>query len=75
MWFLTNVGYLVGFEEMFPIGTNLGFLKLLSNNTIRKCGSLNVIGPHKIMGSGTIKRCSFFRIGVALLGESVLLQR
>lgn len=30
------------------------------------CGSLNVIGPHKLIGSGTIRKCGFSRVGVAL---------
>lgn len=33
------------------------------------CGGLNVIGPHKPIGSGTIRRCSFVEAGVALLEE------
>ena len=31
------------------------------------CGSLNVMGPPKIVGSGSTRKCSFVGIGVALL--------
>ena len=31
--------------------------------------SLNVIGPHNLTGSGTIRRCSFVEVGVTLLEE------
>ena len=34
-----------------------------------KCGSLNVIGPHKFMESGTIRGCDLIEISVALLEE------
>ena len=34
-----------------------------------KCGSLNVIGPHQLIGSGTIRRWGFAGVGVALLEE------
>lgn len=63
LWFLTNIRHLVGLKEMFSIRTNLGSLKPLSNRTDRnigKCVSLNIIGPYRLMGSGTIG-------GVALL--------
>ena len=33
------------------------------------CGSLNVIDPHNLIGSDTIKRCDFVGVGVALLKE------
>ena len=31
--------------------------------------SLNVIGPHNLTGSGTISRCGFVGVGMALLKE------
>ena len=34
-----------------------------------RCGSLNVIGSHKLIGSGTISRCGFVGVSVALLEE------
>ena len=34
-----------------------------------KCGSLNVIGSHKLIGSGTIRTCGPVKVGVALLEE------
>ena len=33
------------------------------------CGSLNVIAPHKLIGSGVIRRYSLVGVGVALLQE------
>ena len=30
------------------------------------CGSWNMIGPHNLTGSGTIRRCGFVGVGVAL---------
>lgn len=33
------------------------------------CGSLNVIGPYKLLGSGTIRRCGLVEVGVALMEE------
>ena len=33
------------------------------------CGSLSVIGPHNLIGSGTIRRCGFVGVGMALLEE------
>lgn len=33
------------------------------------CGSLNVTGLHKLIGSSTIRRCGFFGVGVTLLEE------
>lgn len=32
-------------------------------------GSLNVIGPHKLIGTGSIRRCDFIQVGMALLEE------
>ena len=32
-------------------------------------GRMNVTGPHKLIGSGTIRRCGFLGVGVALLEE------
>ena len=37
-----------------------------------RCGVLNVIGPHNLMGSGTIGRCGFIAMGIALLEEACL---
>ena len=34
-----------------------------------KHGSLNVIGPYNLIGSGAIRRCGFVGVGVALLEE------
>ena len=34
-----------------------------------ECGSLNVTGPHILIGSGTIRRCGFVDVGMALLEE------
>ena len=34
-----------------------------------RCGSLNVIDPHKLIGSGIIRRCDLIGVGVALLEE------
>ena len=33
------------------------------------CGSLNVIGSHNLIGSGTIRRCGFVGVGMTLLEE------
>ena len=33
------------------------------------CGGLNVIGPYKHIGSGTIKKCGFDGVSMALLEE------
>ena len=33
------------------------------------CGSWNAIGPPNLTGSGTIRRCGFVGVGVALLEE------
>lgn len=33
------------------------------------CGSLNVIGPHKLIGSDTIRRCHLVGVGMALLED------
>ena len=37
-----------------------------------KCGSLNVIGFHNLIGSGTIRRCGFAGVGMTLLEEVCL---
>lgn len=37
-----------------------------------KCGNLNVIGPHNVIGSDTIRRCNFVRVGMALLCVCIL---
>ena len=34
-----------------------------------EAGSLNVTGPHKLIGSGTISRCGFAGVGVTLLEQ------
>ena len=34
-----------------------------------RCGSLNVIGPHNLIGSGITGRCGFVRLGMILLKE------
>ena len=34
-----------------------------------KCGSLNVIGPHQLTGSSTVRRRGFAGVGVDLLEE------
>ena len=34
-----------------------------------ECGSLNVIGPHNLIGSGIIRKCGFVGVGIALLEE------
>ena len=33
------------------------------------CGSLNVIGPHKLIGSGTIRRCGLAGVGMVMSEE------
>lgn len=33
------------------------------------CGHLNVTGPHKLLGSGTIMRCGYVGVCVVLLEE------
>jgi hypothetical protein len=33
------------------------------------CGDLNENGPHELLGSGTIRRCSLVEVGVALLED------
>ena len=35
------------------------------------CVGLNKNGPQRPIGSGTIRRCGFVRVGVALWGECV----
>ena len=35
------------------------------------CASLNVIGSHKSIGSGTIRKCGFVGVGMALLQKCV----
>lgn len=34
-----------------------------------ECGGLNVFGPHKLTGNGTIRRCGFAGIGMTLLEQ------
>ena len=36
---------------------------------IGHCGSLNVIGPHNLTGSDTIRRSGFVGVGTVLLEE------
>ena len=33
------------------------------------CGSLNVIGSHRLTESDTLRRCGFVKVGMALLKE------
>lgn len=47
-----------------PLSPNAGSTGMLHQTL---CGSLNVISPHRFMGSGTIRRCDF--VGMALLEE------
>ena len=42
---------------------------LSSFNVKTYCGGLNVIGPHKLIGSGGIRMCGLVGVGVALLKE------
>lgn len=34
-----------------------------------ECGGLNVFGPHKLTGNGTIRRCGFAGVGMTLLEQ------
>ena len=36
-----------------------------------QCGGLNVIAPHTLIGSSTIRRWSFVRLGMTLLEKCV----
>ena len=39
-------------------------------NGLRDCDNLNVNYPYMPTGSGTIRRCGFVEVGVALLEEA-----
>ena len=41
-------------------------------NLVVFCGSLNVTGPHKLIGSGIIRRCGPVRVSMALWEEVVI---
>ena len=48
--------------ETLQVGLNAFCFMILSQvygNQGVECGSLNVIGPHNVIGSGSIRRCSF----------------
>ena len=47
----------------WPLNTHANMYKLIYR------GSLNVIGPHKIIGSGPTRRYDLFEIGMAFLEE------
>lgn len=36
--------------------------------TVGRCGGLDVIGPRKLIGSGTIRMCGFVGVGYSLVG-------
>lgn len=42
-----------------------------SSAKVTNCGGLNVIGPQNPIGCKTIRKCSFVRVGMALLEEGV----
>jgi hypothetical protein len=54
---MTN-SYVIVTDLIFPI-------LLYSSSSLRVCGGLNMLDP----GSGTIRRCGLFGIGVALLED------
>ena len=51
-------------------GRNSGHLRLVPFRMgLGVCDSLNVIGPHNLTKNGTIRRCGFVGVSMALLEE------
>ena len=59
----------MGSEDGLAPSHAMGFTKLSSYFCVGLCGSLSIIGPHKLMGSGIIRRYGCVGLGVALLEE------
>ena len=57
----------------FEVGLNefctLIFLQANGSHGM-ECGRLNVIDPHNLIGSGTVRRCGFVGVGIVLLEEA-----